>query len=288
MPSLSTSSHLGSLEGRSPVTVKDLQAKKNRGEPIVATTCYDYSMARIIDQTAVDFVLVGDSLGSVMLGYSSTIPVTMDHMLVFSAAVSSGLTRALCVSDMPFLSYQASLSVAFENARHLMQKGGAQALKIEGSSEIALSTVRAFVDAGICVMGHLGYTPQSKHRFGKQYLQATTAEDGDVLVRQAQALEEAGVFSVVLEMVPTEIAAKVAKALSVPVIGIGAGARVDGQILVLQDLLGMNPSFKPRFLKTFGSVYDNIEEALHRYVGEVKEGVFPGKEQSFFTKDFPS
>jgi 3-methyl-2-oxobutanoate hydroxymethyltransferase len=262
------------------VTVSQIVGAKAEGKKISVVTCYDSSFARLVDQSPVDCVLVGDSLGNVMLGHDSTIPVTMDDMVHHTAAVARVLTKPFLVGDMPFLSYNVSVEQALMNAGRLVQQGGAQGVKVEGGRAIA-AKVRAIVDAGIPVMGHLGLTPQSVHAKGGYRVQGRGDAAAQALLDDAKALEEAGAFAVVLEMVPRALAAKVTAALKIPTIGIGAGPDCDGQVLVLHDILGFDESFNPKFLKKYANLGKVVRDALLAYDRDVKGGAFPSDEQSF-------
>jgi 3-methyl-2-oxobutanoate hydroxymethyltransferase len=262
------------------VTTTGLRRMKEQGEKIAVLTGYDWTTARILDATGIDVVLVGDSLGMVMLGYDTTVPVTMEQMLHHSAAVSRACTRALVVADMPFMSYQASTEEAMRNAGRLLKEAGVQAVKLEGGSEIA-ETVGRLVRAGIPVMGHLGLTPQSVHQFGGYKVQGRGEDAGDRLMADAQALERAGAFAVVLECIPAPLAGRVTASLSIPTIGIGAGAGCDGQVLVLQDMAGLYDQVAPRFVKRYVDLRAAMAEAVSGYIAEVKSGVFPAEEHGF-------
>ena len=272
MSKLSTSMHR--------VTLRDLAARKQQQQRISMVTCYDAAFARLIDDTDIDIVLVGDSLGNVVLGYENTLPVTMDMMLHHTAAVARGLKRALLVADMPFGSYQESPEKALENAVKFLQQAGAHAVKLEGGSSI-IPQVKKLVDSGIPVMGHLGLTPQSVHQLGGYQVQGRDHEAAENLVREAHLLQEAGVFALVLEMVPRDLARRVTQELRISTIGIGAGADTNGQVLVLHDLLGFDREFQPKFLKTYASLGDIVTQALNEYSSEVKAGMFPSVEHSF-------
>ncbi len=262
------------------VTLTKIQSRKSESKKISAITCYDSSFARLIDQTDIDLILVGDSLGNVMMGHDHTIPVTVQDMVHHTACVSRVLTKPFIVSDMPFMSYNISVEQALENASRLIQEGGAQAVKVEGGEHI-IPQVRALVNAGIPVMGHLGLTPQSLHASGGYKVVGRSQSQREQLERDAKALEEAGCFSVVLEMVPHKLAEKVTKNLSIPAIGIGAGPETDGQIIVLHDILGFNEEFNPKFLKKYAQIGKLVREAVTSYNDEVKSGEFPTLENSF-------
>ncbi|GMV38914.1 MAG: 3-methyl-2-oxobutanoate hydroxymethyltransferase [Myxococcales bacterium] len=261
------------------VTTTALARMKERREPIAMVTAYDATFARLLDGAGADILLVGDSLGMVVQGHANTLAVTMDHMVYHCAAVARGRSRALLVGDMPFLSFQVSPEEALRNAGRLIAEGGAEAVKIEGGRDMA-TTARRLVSAGIPVMGHVGLTPQSIHQLGGFKVQGRDAEQAERLVEDARALEDAGCFAVVLELVPGPLAARVTETLSIPTIGIGAGPACDGQVLVCYDMLGMNDGFQPKFLKTYDSLGDRIRGAVSQYVGEVKAGAFPGPEHT--------
>jgi 3-methyl-2-oxobutanoate hydroxymethyltransferase len=262
------------------VTMTQILAAKGEGRRLSVVTCYDAAFARLVDQTAIDMVLVGDSLGNVMLGFEGTIPVTVDMMAHHTAAVARVLTKPFLIADMPFMSYQVSAEDALRNAGRLVQQSGAQAVKLEGGRSV-VPQVKACVAAGIPVMGHLGLTPQSVHAMGGYKVQGRGEAAGQALLDDALALQEAGCFSVVLEMVPSALAERVTKALRIPTIGIGAGPRCDGQVLVLHDLLGFDEGFNPKFLKKFADLGKAVREAVSAYDGEVKAGVYPGEQHGF-------
>lgn len=264
-------------------TIRDFILAKRSPEHrrrLTCVTCYDGAFARLIDQTNIDLVLVGDSVGNVLLGFDGTIPVTVDHMVHHTAAVSRCLNKPLLCADMPFLSYHLSESQALANAARLVQEGGAQCVKMEGGASI-VPQVKKIVSAGIPVMGHLGLTPQSVHQMGGYRVQGRDSDSRDLLIREARELEDAGVFALVLEVIPHDLAAQVTEALKIPTIGIGAGPSCDGQILVLHDLLGFDSGFKPKFLKKYGDLGSQIVKALESYDKEVKSGEFPTMEHSF-------
>ena len=271
------------------VTSTDLAKMKQRGEKVVMVTAYDYPTACLVDAAGVDVVLVGDSLGNVVLGYGSTLPVTIEDMLHHTKAVVRGVKRALVVTDLPFLTYQTGPEDAIRNAGRLLQEGGATAVKLEGGIEVC-AQVHTLVSAGIPVMGHLGLTPQSINVFGGYKRQGRSQQAAQKLVADAQALEEAGVFAIVLEYIPEEVAARITETISIPTIGIGAGARCDGQVLVLHDLLGITGQLKnaagepihpPRFVKEYSQVGEAIRAAVATYSAEVRSGSFPAPEHSF-------
>ncbi|HLA97249.1 MAG TPA: 3-methyl-2-oxobutanoate hydroxymethyltransferase [Anaerolineales bacterium] len=276
---MSTNSPTASSERRQKVTTRTYLRKKQRGQPITMLTAYDYPTARAIDQAGIDSILVGDSLGMVVLGYANTLPVTMEDMLHHCRAVKRGAEYALLVGDMPFMSYQASVQDAVRNAGRFLQEGGMDAVKLEGGRERA-DAVQAIVSAGIPVMGHLGLTPQSVHQFGGFRPQGMENQAARRLLQDAQILQEAGCFSLVLESVPTRLAAYVSKQLDIPTIGIGAGAGCDGQVLVTHDLLGLFDRFTPRFVKKYASFHGEMLGAFQAYKSEVEAGVFPAQEHS--------
>jgi 3-methyl-2-oxobutanoate hydroxymethyltransferase len=265
-------------------SVTTFQKMKNKGEKISMLTAYDYSMAKLIDEAGINGILVGDSLGNVILGYEDTISVTMEDMIHHGAAVARGVKNALLVIDMPFMSYQASVYDAVINAGRLMKEGGAAAVKLEGGVKVK-DQIRAIVDASIPVMGHIGLTPQSINAFGGYKVQGKTQETARQLLLDAKAVEEAGAFAVVLECVPDQLAKMVSEELTIPTIGIGAGAGCDGQILVYQDMLGMYSDFSPKFVKRFGEAGMMMTKAFQAYDKEVKEGSFPAAEHCFTVKE---
>lgn len=272
------------MDPRPPVRVPDLIAKKARGEKIVAITAYDFATATYADQAGVDFLLVGDSLGMVVLGYDTTIPVTVEDMLHHVRAVSRARPKALVVGDLPFLSYQISEAEALRNAARYLQEGGANAVKLEGGLAVA-STVKRIVDAGIPVMGHLGLTPQSVHAFGGWKVQARRKEQAQRLLEEAQALEAAGAFGIVLELIPVEVAVAVSAGLTIPTIGIGAGVGCDGQVQIIHDLVGLYDPFKPKHAKRYAEVGATIRDAISQYAADVRSGAFPAEEHTFHQKD---
>jgi 3-methyl-2-oxobutanoate hydroxymethyltransferase len=262
-----------------PFTVPAILRLKGK-ERIAAMTCYDASFARLIDKTPIQLVLVGDSAANVIYGLDTTLPITTEEMIMHTRAVAAGLTKALLVADMPFLSYQPSAEAAITNAGRLLQ-AGAKAVKVEGGGEHIRGIIKKLVEVGIPVMGHLGLTPQSVHRFGGYKLQGKEESDAERMLEEAGLLEEAGCFCIVLEKIPTELAADITAAVSIPTIGIGAGPSCDGQILVLYDLLGIDPEFKPRFVRRYAELADEIRNALDRYAKDVIQGEFPSDEESF-------
>jgi 3-methyl-2-oxobutanoate hydroxymethyltransferase len=265
---------------REAVTISQILAAKQSGSKLSAVTCYDSAFARLIDHTSVDIVLVGDSLGNVMLGHDGTVAVTMNDMLHHTAAVARVLKRPFLCADMPFLSYQVSTEQALTNAARLIQEGGAQGVKVEGGRPIC-PQVKAIVQAGIPVMGHLGLTPQSVHAMGGYRVQGRGNDAAQQILDDAHALQDAGIFALVLEMVPERLAERITASLHVPTVGIGAGAKCDGQILVLHDILGFDSGFSPKFLKKYANLGDTVQQALDAYDRDVKGGVYPGPEHSF-------
>lgn len=266
------------------VTILDLQKKKEAGVPITMLTAYDYSSALLVDKAGVDTLLVGDSLGMVMLGLESTTPVTMEQMLHHCRAVARGARRPFLIGDMPFMSYQISIPEAIRNAGRFLQEGGMEAIKLEGGQEIA-ATARAINDAGIPVLGHIGLTPQSISKLGGFKVQGRTAAAAAKLLTDALALQEAGCFAIVLEAVPARVGAFITSRLAIPTIGIGAGAGCDGQVLVYHDLLGLFDKFQPRFVRQYANVGQVILAALQQYRQEVEGGQFPAAEHTFTIKD---
>ena len=262
------------------VTTQTIRGMKEKGEKITMLTAYDYSTAALLDQAGVEILLVGDSLGMVVLGYETTLPVTMEEMLHHTRAVSRGTKRAMVVGDMPFMSYQVSVEDGLVNAGRFLKEADAHAVKLEGGREV-LETVKRIVDAGIPVMGHLGLTPQSIHQLGGYGVQGKEEETAQKMIDDALALEEAGIYSLVLECVPSPLAREITQQLKVPTIGIGAGIDCDGQVLVTQDLLGIFERFLPRFVKRYAELSKPMKDAIGEYIKEVKEGIFPGSEHSF-------
>ncbi|MCR2037513.1 3-methyl-2-oxobutanoate hydroxymethyltransferase [Adlercreutzia caecimuris] len=266
------------------VTVSTFQTMKQKGEKISMITAYDYTTARLVDEAGIDSILVGDSLGNVMLGLGDTVSVTMEDMVHHGAAVARGTKRALVVVDMPFMSYQASVYDAVVNAGRLMKEARANAVKLEGGVEVA-DRIRAIVAAQIPVCAHIGLTPQGVNAFGGFKVQGKTADSARKLLEDAHAVEEAGAFAVVLEAIPAELAARVSAELTIPTIGIGAGAGCDGQVLVNQDMLGMFHDFTPKFVRRFAEVGDVMREAYRAYDVAVKDGTFPAPEHCYRAPD---
>ncbi|MGL5207082.1 MAG: 3-methyl-2-oxobutanoate hydroxymethyltransferase [Acidaminococcaceae bacterium] len=269
---------------RKPLTTSTIRQMKEEGRPITMITAYDYAMARNVDEAGIDMILVGDSVGNVMLGYSSTIPVTMDAMIHHTQAVVRGTKYALVVGDMPFMSYQASEAEGLMNAGRFLKEGGCTAIKLEGGSEVS-QLVKKMVKAGIPVMGHIGLTPQSVNQFGGFKVQGKDIAAAQKLVDDAKALEAAGAFSIVLECVPAALAAKVSEAISIPTIGIGAGNGCDGQVLVCNDLLGVSNGFTPKFVKKYRNLHQEIVGAVSEYISDVRDRSFPAPEHTFKIDD---
>ncbi len=253
---------------------------KLKGEKISMLTAYDYSMARIIDKAGVDVILVGDSASNVMAGYETTLPITLDQMIYHGSSVVRGVERALVVVDMPFGSYQGNSKEALHSAIRIMKESSADAVKIEGGQEI-IESINRILSAGIPVMGHLGLTPQSIHKFGTYAVRAQKEDEAERLVADAHALEEAGCFAIVLEKIPAALAARVARELTIPIIGIGAGGGVDGQVLVVHDMLGINQEFSPRFLRRYHNLYAEITGAVKNYIQDVKSQDFPNEREQY-------
>ncbi|KMP11973.1 3-methyl-2-oxobutanoate hydroxymethyltransferase [Candidatus Nitromaritima sp. SCGC AAA799-C22] len=265
------------------MTVPGILERKNSAKKIVALTAYDYSFSRLLDATDLDVILVGDSLAMVSLGHETTLPVTMDEMILHTRAVNRGSHNALLVADMPFMSYQVSDEQAIANAGRFIQEAGAEAVKIEGGARMA-GRIRAVTDTDIPVMGHIGLTPQSVNRFGGYRVQGKNFKDARQIKQDARKLQEAGVFSIVLEGIPHDLAAEITLDVKVPTIGIGAGPDCDGQILVLHDLLGLGSGFIPKFVKQYASLGEDTMEAVSTYIQEVREGAFPAEEHCYKTK----
>jgi 3-methyl-2-oxobutanoate hydroxymethyltransferase len=262
------------------ITTQSLMEMKRKGEKISMLTAYDYSMASIIDAAGMDIILVGDSASNVMAGHATTLPITLDQMIYHAQSVSRAVNRALVCADLPFGSYQGNAQEAVRSAIRMMKETGADAIKIEGGAEIGES-VRCILSAGIPIMGHLGLTPQSIHKFGTYAIRAKEEAEAQKLMEDALFLEEAGCFSLVLEKIPAELARKVSAELTIPVIGIGAGPYVDGQVLVMHDMLGINKEFSPKFLRRYAGLYDVIKDAVEHYIRDVKGGDFPNEKESY-------
>lgn len=265
-------------------TVTTFSKAKQNGEKLTMLTAYDYSTAKLIDEAGVNSILVGDSLGNVILGYEDTISVTMEDMIHHGAAVARGAKNALVVIDMPFLSYQTGVYDAVVNAGRLMKEGRANAVKLEGGKEVC-PQIEAITKAGIPVVAHIGFTPQSVNAFGGNRIQGKTEAAAKKMLEDAEAVEEAGAFAVVLECVPSKLAAIITKKLNIPTIGIGAGSECDGQVLVYQDMLGMFSDFKPKFVKHFANAGEVMKSAFKAYCSEVQAGTFPAKEHEYTVSD---
>ena len=262
------------------VTTNSLQEIKKNGGKISMLTAYDFTLAKIIDSAGIDIILVGDSASNVMAGHETTLPITLDQMIYHASSVVRATNRALVVVDMPFGTYQGNSKKAIDSAIRIMKETGGHSVKLEGGSEI-IESVKRILSAGIPVMGHLGLTPQSIYKFGTYTVRAKEEEEAKKLLEDAKLLEESGCFAIVLEKVPAKLAKKVAKNLSIPVIGIGAGADVDGQVLVLHDMLGMNHDFNPRFLRRYLNLHDDISNAVTQYISDVKSSDFPNNNEQY-------
>ena len=262
------------------VTTHVLQEMKQSGVPIAMLTAYDYSLARLVDGAGIDVILVGDSASNVMAGHETTLPITLDQMIYHAGAVVRGCSRALIVVDLPFGTYQGNSKSALNSAIRIMKESGAHAVKLEGGQEV-LDSVERILTAGIPVMGHLGLTPQSIYKFGTYVVRAREEEEAERLKRDAKLLEEAGCFALVVEKIPATLAAEVAKSVSIPVIGIGAGGGVDGQVLVLHDMLGINQEFNPRFLRRYADLHTVITGAVEGYVRDVRGRDFPNSNEQY-------
>ncbi|SEJ05732.1 ketopantoate hydroxymethyltransferase [Cyclobacterium xiamenense] len=262
------------------ITTHILQEMKKRKEKISMLTAYDFSMAGIVDAAGIDMILVGDSASNVMAGHETTLPITLDQMIYHATAVVRAVERALVVVDIPFGSYQGNSSEALRSAIRIMKESGAHAVKVEGGAEIRESVVR-ILSAGVPVMGHLGLTPQSIYKFGTYTVRAREKEEAGKLLEDAKILEECGCFALVLEKIPAQLARRVAEAVTIPVIGIGAGPDVDGQVLVLHDMLGITQEFKPRFLRQYADIRNTMLEAVGKYIQDVKSADFPNEKESY-------
>lgn len=264
----------------SKITTHVLQEMKLKGEKISMLTAYDYSMASLLDKTGIDVILVGDSASNVMAGHKTTLPITLDQMIYHAASVMRAVSRALVVVDLPFGTFQGNSKEALNSAIRIMKESGANAVKLEGGKEI-LESVNRILSAGIPVMGHLGLTPQSIHKFGTYIVRATEQDEADKLVGDAHLLEEAGCFGIVLEKIPAVLAAKVTDELRIPTIGIGAGGKVDGQVLVLHDMLGITQKFSPRFLRRYHNLSEEIRGSVNAYIQDVKSQNFPNEREQY-------
>jgi 3-methyl-2-oxobutanoate hydroxymethyltransferase len=262
------------------ITTHVLQEMKNSGEKISMLTGYDYSMARIIDTAGIEIILVGDSASNVMAGHETTLPITLDQMIYHASSVVRAVERALVVVDMPFGSYQGNSKEALSNAIRIMKESGGHAVKLEGGGEI-IESIKRILTAGIPVMGHLGLTPQSIYKFGTYVVRAKEEAEAQRLIEDAKALEAAGCFAIVLEKIPAKLAEQVAKSVAIPIIGIGAGNAVDGQVLVVHDMLGINNEFSPRFLRKYANLYEQMHTAFQQYISDVKSGDFPNQHEQY-------
>ena len=262
------------------ITTNVLQEMKARGENISMLTSYDYTLAKIVDGAGIDIILVGDSASNVVAGHETTLPITLDNMIYHASSVVRAVKRSLVVVDLPFGSYQGDSQRALESSIRIMKESGAHAVKLEGGSEI-IESIERILTAGIPVMGHLGLTPQSIYKFGTYTVRAKENAEAKKLVEDVKLLEKTGCFSIVLEKIPAKLAKKVAKAVKIPIIGIGAGSKVDGQVLVLHDMLGMTHEFNPRFLRRYLNLYKDINGAVKSYVSDVKSGNFPNQEEQY-------
>ncbi len=261
------------------ITTHVLQHMKKEERKIAMLTAYDYSMAKLLDSTGIDIILVGDSASNVMAGYDSTLPITLDQMIYHAASVVRGVNRALVVVDMPFGTYQGNSELALSSAIQIMKETGASSVKIEGGEELR-SSIKRIISAGIPVMGHLGLTPQSIHKFGTYVVRAREEEEAAKLISDAHLLEELGCFAIVLEKIPAELAKQIANEVKIPIIGIGAG-NVDGQVLVLHDMLGITQEFSPRFLRRYANLDKVISDAVVNYIEDVKSGDFPNEKEQY-------
>jgi len=262
------------------VTTHVIQAMKHEGEKIAMLTAYDYSTALILDDAGIDILLVGDSASNVMAGHETTLPITLDQMIYHAASVVRGVQRALVVVDLPFGSYQGNSKEALQSSIRIMKESGGHAVKLEGGAEVRESIER-IISAGVPVMGHLGLTPQSIYKFGTYTVRAKEEAEAKKLIEDALILEQAGCFAIVLEKIPAELAKKVSEQLRIPVIGIGAGPHVDGQVLVINDLIGLTKGFKPRFLRQYLNLYESINGAVKSYIGDVKSKDFPNEKEQY-------
>jgi 3-methyl-2-oxobutanoate hydroxymethyltransferase len=262
------------------ITTKALSVLKQRGIKIAALTAYDFISAKLLDQTGIEIILVGDSLSNVFQGNDTTLPVTMDEMIYHTKAVIKGVDRAMVVVDLPFMSYQLSVDEGFRNAGRIMKETSASGVKLEGGERVA-ETIRKVTQAGIPVMGHLGLTPQSIHQFGSYRERGRNKEEADEILKDAKIIEEAGAFSIVLEKIPASLAQQITKSLIIPTIGIGAGVHCDGQILVTPDLLGLNMDFNPRFVRRYAQLAEGITTAVKNYIDDVRQAKFPAAEESY-------
>ena len=262
------------------ITTHSLQEMKKKGEKIAMLTAYDYSFAKLLDSANIDILLVGDSASNVMAGHETTLPITLDEMIYHAKSVVKGVDRSLVVVDLPFGSYQGNSKKALDSAIRIMKESGAHAVKLEGGEEIE-DSIKRIIDSGVPVMGHLGLTPQSIYKFGTYSVRAKNKEEAKKLKKDIIKLEKAGCFAIVLEKIPAQLAAELTKSVKIPVIGIGAGSKVDGQVLVVHDMLGMNNDFNPRFLRRYANLSEVIQNAVKSYIKDVKGKSFPNKEEEY-------
>ncbi|MFN4249133.1 MAG: 3-methyl-2-oxobutanoate hydroxymethyltransferase [Flavipsychrobacter sp.] len=262
------------------VTTNTLQVMKQQGEKISMLTAYDFSMARILDDAGIDVLLVGDSASNVMAGHETTLPITLDQMIYHAQSVVRAISRCLVVVDLPFGTYQGNSKEALNSAIRIMKETGAHAIKLEGGEEV-VDSIKRIISAGVPVMGHLGLTPQSIYKFGTYAVRAKEEAEAEALVKNARLLEEAGCFSIVLEKIPAALGQRVAEEVKIPIIGIGAGGGVDGQVLVMHDMLGINKDFSPRFLRRYLNLYDQIKSATEEYIQDVKSKDFPNEKEQY-------
>ncbi|NGP88220.1 3-methyl-2-oxobutanoate hydroxymethyltransferase [Fodinibius halophilus] len=262
------------------VTTQTVVEMKEQGEKISMLTAYDFTMARIIDQAGIEVILVGDSASNVMAGHETTVPMTMEQMIYHASCVVRGVDKALVIADLPFMSYQVTANEALTNAGRMMKEAGVHGVKLEGG-RFVVDTVEKIVNAGIPVMGHLGLTPQSIYQFGTYKVRAKEDAEAEQLVEDAKALEEAGCFSLVLEKIPAELAARVTESISIPTIGIGAGEECDGQVLVTHDMLGLNKEFNPRFLRRYADMHSTMTKAVQQFITDIKSGDFPNENEQY-------
>lgn len=262
------------------ITVKSLQEMKDSGDKISMLTSYDYTTAGIVDKSGIDVILVGDSASNIMAGHETTLPITLDQMIYHASSVIRAVKRALVVVDLPFGTYQSDSQAALESAIRIMKESGSHAVKLEGGKQIK-DSIKRIINAGIPVMGHLGLTPQSIYKFGTYTVRAKEEEEANQLLTDAKYLEKIGCFAIVLEKVPSSLAEKVAKEINIPIIGIGAGNKVDGQVLVLHDLIGMTKEFNPRFLRRYMNLHDDMIDAISNFSKDIKKGSFPNKNEQY-------
>ncbi|MAQ47476.1 MAG: 3-methyl-2-oxobutanoate hydroxymethyltransferase [Flavobacteriales bacterium] len=262
------------------ITTHSLQEMKKNGEKIAMLTAYDYSFAKLLDTANIDIILVGDSASNVMAGHETTLPITLDEMIYHAKSVIKGINRCLVVVDLPFGSYQGNSKKALESSIRIMKESGAHAVKLEGGAEVE-DSIKRIIDSGVPVMGHLGLTPQSIYKFGTYTVRAKQNEEVEKLKSDIIKLEKAGCFAVVLEKIPAKLAAEITKSVNIPIIGIGAGSQVDGQVLVMHDMLGMNMTFNPRFLRRYSNLSDIVNKAVSNYISDVKNNLFPNSEEEY-------